>query len=456
MRILPNEATFHEAVNIFPAMSDAEFRELVDDMREHGQREPVWVLADGRVIDGRNRVKACAELGRSVDARVYHGNETSVEAFVVSLNLKRRHLSEEQRAMVAGRLANLKEGRPQKTAPIGAVVSQPDAAELLNVSRRSVQRAVAVQRDGTPELIAAVDAGDVSVSAAAEVATLPEDEQREVVARGEKEILTRAKEIRAAKHRAHKQERIERVKTMDWPDGIYRIVYADPPWQYENSGMRHSAAQHYETMPVSAICDMPVNDLAADDAVLFLWATSPLLPEALRVIEAWGFQYKASFVWDKARPNYGNYNAVRHEFLLVAVKGNCVPEIDERLPSIVCLERTGRHSEKPVEFRQMIDRLYPHGPRIELFAREKHEGWQAWGNELTTLPEEKHQAEVKRQHEPRDPFDTPKKVERPIEPDSPALLQLKRHWRRTKKADKTAFRAWAGEQLGETPKAKLQ
>ncbi len=78
----------------------------------------------------------------------------AVEAFVISLNLKRRHLSEEQRAMVAGRLANLKEGRPQKTAPIGAVVSQPDAAELLNVSRRSVQRAVAVQRDGTPDLTA--------------------------------------------------------------------------------------------------------------------------------------------------------------------------------------------------------------------------------------------------------------------------------------------------------------
>ena len=88
-------------------------------------------------------------------ARVYHGSETSVEAFVVSLNLKRRHLSEEQRAMVAGRLANLEEGRPEKTAQICAV-SQSDAAELLNVSRRSVQHAVAVQRDGAPELIAAV------------------------------------------------------------------------------------------------------------------------------------------------------------------------------------------------------------------------------------------------------------------------------------------------------------
>lgn len=381
-RILADGAEFHPVADIFPAMSDAEFRELVEDIREHGQREPVWVLADGRVIDGRNRVKACAELGRSVDARVYHGNETSVEAFVVSLNLKRRHLSEEQRAMVAGRLANLKEGRPQKTAPIGAVVSQPDAAELLNVSRRSVQRAVAVQRDGTPELIAAVDAGDVSVSAAAEVATLPEDEQREVVARGEKEILTRAKEIRAAKHKARKQERIERVKAMDWPVGIYRVVYADPPWQYENSGLNQSAQQQYDTMNIDAICELPVEGIAADDAVLFLWATSPLLPEALKVIDAWGFEYKTSFVWDKARPNYGFYNSVQHEFLLLATRGTCTPDIDERIPSVVRIERTERHSTKPAAFRELVDKLYPHGPRVELFAREAADGWVVWGNEV--------------------------------------------------------------------------
>ena len=157
-RILPADAVFHEAADIFPAMSDAEFRELVEDIREYGQREPVWILADGRVIDGRHRVKACGELGRSVEARVYHGSNTSVGAFVVSLNLKRRHLSENQRAMVAARLANLKHGDNQYTmdAQICASTSQPDAAELLNVSRRSVQHAVAVQRAGTPELIAAV------------------------------------------------------------------------------------------------------------------------------------------------------------------------------------------------------------------------------------------------------------------------------------------------------------
>ena len=154
-RIIPSESAFHPVADIFPAMSDTEFRELVEDIREHGQREPVWMLEDKRVIDGKHRVKACVELGRSVEARVYHGSETSVEAFVVSLNLKRRHLNDSQRAMVGNRLANLKEGRPEKTALIQAV-SQSDAAEQMKVSRFSIQRAAVVQRDGAPELIAAV------------------------------------------------------------------------------------------------------------------------------------------------------------------------------------------------------------------------------------------------------------------------------------------------------------
>ena len=128
-RIIPSESAFHPVADIFPAMSDTEFRELVEDIREHGQREPVWILEDKRVIDGKHRVKACVELGRSVEARVYHGSETSVEAFVVSLNLKRRHLSEEQRAMVAARMANLKQGDNQYKvdAQICATTSQSDA-----------------------------------------------------------------------------------------------------------------------------------------------------------------------------------------------------------------------------------------------------------------------------------------------------------------------------------------
>ena len=100
-----------------------------------------------------------------------------------------------------------------------------------------------------------------------------------------------------------------------------------------------------------------------------------------RVVPAWGFDYKTYFVWDKRRHNFGHYNSVQHEGLLVAVKGSCTPEVAQLHRSVVQIERTKKHSEKPEYFREMIDRLYPSGNRLELFAREKRRGWSCWGNE---------------------------------------------------------------------------
>jgi ParB-like chromosome segregation protein Spo0J len=153
---------YHEVANIFPLMRVDEFQALKDDIAEHGQREPIWLHTDGRIIDGRNRHRACSELGVEPEFQVWDG-KGSLIAFVVSLNLIRRHLDESQRAMVAARLATMAEGRPDKTASIEAV-SQEKAADLLNVSRSAVQRAHIVQERGSPELAVAVDSGEVAVS----------------------------------------------------------------------------------------------------------------------------------------------------------------------------------------------------------------------------------------------------------------------------------------------------
>ena len=127
---------------------------------------------------------------------------------------------------------------------------------------------------------------------------------------------------------------------------------------------------------------MPIKELLEENAVLFLWVTSPMLEDAFKVINSWGFKYKSSFVWDKVKKNFGYYNAVCHELLLVCVRGNCTPDNPKLLDSVITIEHTGRHSEKPEYFRQMIDELYPVGNRIELFARKKAPGWEAWGNEV--------------------------------------------------------------------------
>ncbi len=170
------------------------------------------------------------------------------------------------------------------------------------------------------------------------------------------------------------------------PEGKYSVIYADPPWQY-HVGDQHSKEKqetvlgtHYQSMSIGKLCELEIP--SADNAVLFMWATSPLVmsQEAFQVVSAWGFEAKACFVWDKVKHNVGHYNSVRHEFLLICIKGT-MPHIDKLHDSVVSIERT-KHSEKPEYFRELIDKMYPEGKRIELFARKKtKKGWTAWGNE---------------------------------------------------------------------------
>lgn len=197
--------------------------------------------------------------------------------------------------------------------------------------------------------------------------------------------LSRDHAVLAAQER--KQNAIDQASLLD---AKYRVIYADPPWKYDNTMPDYftEQADHYDLMTIPEIRDMPVKDMVEDDAVLFLWVTSPILEQSFEVIRAWGFKYKASFVWDKVKHNMGHYNSVRHEFLFVCVRGSCQPDVQRLFDSVVSIERSDKHSEKPEQFRQIIDTIYPYGKRIELFARVRAEGWDAYGNEIsdTVLP----------------------------------------------------------------------
>lgn len=196
----------HPIANVFPEMSAAEFAALKEDIAEHGVREPVWTWR-GQVLDGRHRARACRELGIECPEREYDGDESELVAFVVSLNLKRRHLDESQRAMVAAAIAKLEKGANQH-AQICAP-SQSDAAEMLNVSRRSVQAAKKVIDDGAPELREAVEHGEVSVSAAAEVVDLPKREQKKLVRAGT--VQERAAELRKERKPVEPDDEVGRL-----------------------------------------------------------------------------------------------------------------------------------------------------------------------------------------------------------------------------------------------------
>ena len=180
-------------------MSDAEYAALRDDIRDHGQREQVWIWKR-QIIDGRHRARACVELEKDLQTREYDGDEASLISFVVSLNLHRRHLDESQRSIVAATLSRLPTGQETSCANLHtSSVSQAQAGELMNVSTRSVASANKVLADGVPELVRSVEAGEVAVSNAAEVAKQPKDVQRKVVAAGPKAVRAMAREARTAK-----------------------------------------------------------------------------------------------------------------------------------------------------------------------------------------------------------------------------------------------------------------
>ena len=169
------------------------------------------------------------------------------------------------------------------------------------------------------------------------------------------------------------------------PIGKYQVIYADPPWQYNDtceSGAIQSrgANKVYPTMTIDQLCDLPISKLSLDNSVLFIWVTSPLLEDVFKIINAWGFKYKSSFIWDKIKHNLGHYNSVRHELLLIATKGSCVPDNIKLYDSVQSIEKT-EHSVKPKAFYEIIETLY-NGSKIELFARNKRDGWTSWGNEI--------------------------------------------------------------------------
>jgi N6-adenosine-specific RNA methylase IME4 len=374
----------HPLAGLFPLLEGDEFDELVADVRAHGLREPV-VLFEGQILDGRNRYRASQAADIACQFEQYTGDDPV--GYVVSLNLRRRHLDESQRAMVAAKLAVLAHGQRQ-TGKFAAVPTQGEAAVLLNVSERTIRHARDVLDHGAPELRQAVDRGDVSVSAAADIASLPAEEQGEIVARGEREILRKAQEIRAAMTEQRRAQRIAKAvelsaRTGPLPrDRKYPLLYADPPWRYDFSMTSTRAIEaNYPTLPLEEICALSVSDLAAPTAVLFLWVPPAILEKGFAVIRAWGFSYCTGAVWRKDKIGAGFYFRQQHEHLLVATRGDMpAPPPQWRPPSILDAQRR-EHSRKPDEAYALIERMYPELPKIELFARARRPGWDAWGNE---------------------------------------------------------------------------
>ena len=174
------------------------------------------------------------------------------------------------------------------------------------------------------------------------------------------------------------------------PDKRYQIIYADPPWEYkgrmkgaDDEKWNQGPHRHYPCIPTANICKIPIHGITDNDCLLFLWVTNSHIEDALQVGNAWGFRYKTvGFVWDKQRATPGYYTMGQCELCLVFKHGRIPqPRGARNIHQFLSVKR-GKHSEKPDTIRNRIVEMFPEQSKIELFAREHFEGWDAWGLEV--------------------------------------------------------------------------
>jgi N6-adenosine-specific RNA methylase IME4 len=212
-----------------------------------------------------------------------------------------------------------------------------------------------------------------------------------LVAQRKSEALKATQASRAERQAEKKAKRTDREvslaqKQRALPERRYGVIYADPEWRFEvfstDSGLDRAADNHYPTSTLDEICGRDVASIAADDCVLFMWVTGPMLANGFKVLEAWGFTYKSRFVWGKEKIGNGYWVRDNAEELLIATRGDVpCPSMGDQFEALQMAAK-GAHSAKPERFAEIIESYFPNLPKIELNRRgPARPGWDAWGNE---------------------------------------------------------------------------
>jgi len=206
------------------------------------------------------------------------------------------------------------------------------------------------------------------------IASIPEERFEEYLNNATRRTQT------ALLSEAARMRHYEPVEAPPVPQGLFNVIYADPPWRYQFSPTySREIEKNYPTMELEDIRSIQIP--TPKDAILFLWATSPKLEEALSVLNSWGFEYRTSMVWVKDRIGMGYYFRAQHELILIGRKGKMPPPEESNRPSSVIVSPRRDHSQKPDEIYEMIEKMYPSGSYLELFSRDERENWTMWGNE---------------------------------------------------------------------------
>jgi N6-adenosine-specific RNA methylase IME4 len=368
----------HPAASAFPLMPEQELAELADSIRGNGLKHPI-VVQDRLVIDGRNRLVACERAGVRPSTVEWDGRG-SVLDYVINANLHRRHLTQDQRAVIAKRMLHLYTEESK----------QRQLAQLKNAPKSVVSALGARTKKGKATEVAAdaFKVGARTVERAKFVGTKAPELEEKVLA-GEMTLKKAEKQIRKA-------EQVERVKAYAMPAGKFGVIVADPPWQYDDELAGSDNARGglpYPSMTLTEICDMDVVSRADVDCVLWLWVTNAHLLDgsAHQVLKAWGFEPKTMLTWDKVNMGAGRWLRGVTEHVILAIRGS--PTITLGNQTTLIRAKRREHSRKPDEFYALVERLCVSPSRLELFAREPRKGWTTSGAEARLFAEENRSSE---------------------------------------------------------------
>ncbi|RVD15418.1 MAG: S-adenosylmethionine-binding protein [Mesorhizobium sp.] len=372
---------------LLPRLSAEEFASLERSIIAHGVLVPVEYDEAGEIIDGHHRVEICESLGLVDWPRFVRKGLSEVDKRTLSreLNFARRHLTTAQKqAVIADQLRDTPS------------ISSRAIAAMLGVDHKTVS-AVRGKLVGTGEIpqfdeTTGRDGRDRPASKTIKTAFVPDQPNVGEYMKGAKMIRAEKQKMAHTVRLAHMDMVAEsgRATAPGKLSRTYPVYYADPPWKFgvrsEVTGREKSAENHYPTMTTDEICALMAG-LIGDDrnpAVLFLWATNPMLRDGLRVLAECGFAYVHHWIWDKEVAGTGYWGRDRHELLLIGRRGDVAAPLPGSQPETVHRERKSKHSAKPDFYAETIERLFPGVARLELFARAARPGWDAWGYEAET------------------------------------------------------------------------
>lgn len=387
--------------------------ELVRSIRDVGLRQPISVrpLTGGQyeIRGGLHRHAAFIDLGKpTIPAFVRDDDDLRAELAEIDENLIRNELSPAERSIAVARRKEIYEALHPETAHGGDRNSSRKFCDLKEGEAVPRFTKATADASGTSERKVQLDAArgeKIGTEALKKVAgtsldkgeeldalaKLPEPKRAAIIDRAKAGDRVSAKvELKKDKREIRERELGKKQKAL--PTKKYGVILADPEWEFEpysrETGMDRAAGNHYPTSPTEKIAKRDVPSIAADDCVLFLWATVPMLPHALQVMEAWGFAYSSHFIWAKPKLGTGYWNRNRHELLLIGVKGKPpAPAMGTQFGSVIECPN-GAHSEKPAQFFLVMEQYFPTLPKIELNRRgPARPGWDAWGNEAEPEPQ---------------------------------------------------------------------